>query len=215
VTEAEWLACTDPTPMLGALRDKAGERKLRLFAVAVWRQIRPENERQRLVRAVDTAERYADGLAGRQELLNVKSLAWDVAISVRRAVYDANPHLRGRQPRVELFAAFVCEEQAAALTWRVSEAASWEELRPTAPALIREVFGDPFRPVTIDPGWLTPDVKGLARVIYDDQAFHRLSVLGDALEDAGCSDATILSHCRGAGPHVRGCWVVDAIQGRE
>ena len=61
----------------------------------------------------------------------------------------------------------------------------------------------------------------MAQVIYEDRDLPsghldnaRLAVLGDALEDAGCTDADILKHCRGSGPHVRGCWVVDLLLGK-
>ena len=55
------------------------------------------------------------------------------------------------------------------------------------------------------------DVVGLARTIYADRAFDRLPLLADALMDAGCADEQVLGHCREAGPHARGCWVVDMI----
>jgi hypothetical protein len=58
-------------------------------------------------------------------------------------------------------------------------------------------------------------VKKLAAAIYDDTAFDRLPILADALEEAGCHDAEILAHCRGPGPHVRGCWVIDLLIGKE
>jgi hypothetical protein len=61
---------------------------------------------------------------------------------------------------------------------------------------------------------LTPTVTALAEAIYADRAFDRMPVLADALEEAGCSDDQILSHCRGEGPHVRGCWVVDLVLGK-
>jgi hypothetical protein len=80
--------------------------------------------------------------------------------------------------------------------------------------LIREIFG-PFRPVTTDPTCLTPTVKKLAAAIYDEKAFDRLPILADALEEAGCSNEEILVHCRGPGPHVRGCWAVDLVLGKE
>ena len=44
---------------------------------------------------------------------------------------------------------------------------------------------------------------------------RRLPILADALEDAGCGDVDILAHLRGPGPHVRGCWAVDPLLGRE
>ncbi len=80
--------------------------------------------------------------------------------------------------------------------------------------LVRDIF-NPFRPVTLDPAWLTPKVVALAQAIYDERSFGRLPELGDALAEAGCSDAEVLGHCRGAGPHVRGCWVVDCVLGKS
>lgn len=78
----------------------------------------------------------------------------------------------------------------------------------------RCIFGNPFRPVALDPGWRTEAVVGLATGIYADRAFARLPVLADALEDAGCANADVLGHCRGPGPHARGCWVVDLLLGK-
>ncbi len=82
---------------------------------------------------------------------------------------------------------------------------------------LREIFGNPFRQFVIDPTWLVWNdntVVKLAENIYQDQAFDRLPVLADALEKAGCDDPGILAHCRGTGPHVRGCWVLDIILGK-
>jgi hypothetical protein len=84
--------------------------------------------------------------------------------------------------------------------------------------LIREIFGNPFRPAPgLDPAWLawgggTP--PALALVIYEERAFDRLPVLADALEDAGCTSAELLEHLRGSGPHVRGCWALVAVLGK-
>jgi hypothetical protein len=75
-----------------------------------------------------------------------------------------------------------------------------QEIRPTG-------LGD----ISIDPRWRTSDVLGLARAIYDDRAFERMPILADALMDAGCENEEIIGHCRGEGPHVRGCWVVDLV----
>jgi hypothetical protein len=79
---------------------------------------------------------------------------------------------------------------------------------------LRDIFGNPFRTVAIDPSWLTSTVVSLAEGIYTDRAFDRLTILADALQDAGCDDPDILDHCRGPGPHVRGCWVVDLVLGK-
>ncbi len=81
--------------------------------------------------------------------------------------------------------------------------------------LVRDIFGNPFRPVVLAPAWQTANVVGLAQTIYDERAFDRMPILGDALEDAGCTNADILNHCRQPGEHVRGCWVVDLLLGKK
>jgi hypothetical protein len=80
-------------------------------------------------------------------------------------------------------------------------------------ALFREIGGDGSRPDARWPAWRTSDVLALARGIHRDRAFDRLPILADALQDAGCGDATVLDHCRRPGGHVRGCWVVDLAMG--
>ena len=92
-------------------------------------------------------------------------------------------------------------------------AATGREVVPVAAALLRDTFGDRFRSVAIDRGWRTTDVLGVARGIYDERAFDRLPILADALQDAGCADGELLGHCRGPGPHARGCWAVDLVLG--
>ncbi|MFO0800390.1 MAG: hypothetical protein U0804_23220 [Gemmataceae bacterium] len=77
--------------------------------------------------------------------------------------------------------------------------------------LFRDIVGNPFHTTAVDPSWRTAAVVGLARGILEELAFDRMPVLADALEDADCCDADLLAHCRGEGPHVRGCWVVDAV----
>lgn len=81
-------------------------------------------------------------------------------------------------------------------------------------SLLREIFGDPFRPVVINSAWLTPGVIELAQTIYDEQAFERMHELADTLEKADCDNADLLNHCRSGGEHVRGCWIVDLVLGK-
>ncbi len=81
--------------------------------------------------------------------------------------------------------------------------------------LILDIFGNPFRPIAADPAWLTPTVQSIATAIYEDRAFDSLPILADALEEAGCTNVDMLLHCRKPGEHVRGCWVVDLVLGKE
>ena len=88
-----------------------------------------------------------------------------------------------------------------------------DESYPQQCELLRELV--PFRSMTLNPEWRTATVVALARGIYDERAFDRMPILADALQDAGCDSADILGHCRGPGPHVRGCWVVHLVLGKS
>jgi hypothetical protein len=85
--------------------------------------------------------------------------------------------------------------------------------------LLHDVFGPlPFRPISIDPTWLTWHdglLVSMAQRMYDSRDFSDMPVLADALEEAGCTDPDILAHCRGPGPYIRGCWVVDLLLGKS
>jgi hypothetical protein len=88
--------------------------------------------------------------------------------------------------------------------------------------VIRDIFGNPFRPIALNPAWLTPTVTTLATSAYNECSLPsgeldtiRLAVLADALEEAGCDNAAILGHLRSPGPHVRGCWALDLVLGKE
>jgi hypothetical protein len=81
--------------------------------------------------------------------------------------------------------------------------------------LAHDVFSNPFRPLSpIHPAvlaWNDSTVRRIAEGIYEERAFDRLPILADALLDAGCDNEELMQHCRGEGPHVRGCWAVDLI----
>ncbi len=195
MTESEWLACEDPAVMLEWLprhNVPPSERKLRLFACACCRQVWPLLTDERSQAAVVAAEQYADGLI-------------------------------------------------------TEDAARAAEQREQA-ALLREIIGNPFRPVEYDRccGLRNQGlVIKIAYRIYSERDFAAMPILADALEDAGCDNEEILRHCRGwercsncdgngqaipysrcgfchstgwmplRGPHVRGCWVLDLLLGKE
>jgi hypothetical protein len=100
----------------------------------------------------------------------------------------------------------------------------WDEIDFDGPSeryeswrsLIYDVFGNPFRPVAFSPDWRTDTVAALAQRMYEAREFSAMPILADALQDAGCDSAHILNHCRNASAtHVRGCWVVDLVLGKE
>jgi hypothetical protein len=81
--------------------------------------------------------------------------------------------------------------------------------------LLHDIIGNPFRPIIFSPEWRTDTAIALAQTMYESRDFGAMPILADALQDAGCDNDDILSHCRGEGPHVRGCWVVDLLLGKE
>jgi hypothetical protein len=84
--------------------------------------------------------------------------------------------------------------------------------RSAQAAVLRDLVGPlPFRTVALDPAWLTDRVADFARTIYEQGRFEELPILADLLEDCGCTDTDLLDHCRGPGPHFRGCWALDLV----
>jgi hypothetical protein len=208
VTESEWLGCTDPKPMLRFLLGKASNRKFRLFTVACSRRIWHLLSDERSRKAVDIAEKVADGLVSNTERGNA-------ATEAIQAAWD----LEGNDPSWPAEAAFHTVDSDRVDAQAAAHYAAFTETDESAQAaLLRDIMGNPFRLVTTESSWAEWNngiVLKLAQGIYEDQAFDRLPVVADALEDAGCTDATILDHCRLLGNHVRGCWVIDRLLGKE
>jgi hypothetical protein len=207
MTEAEWLACADPQKMLEFLEDRASDRKLRLFGCACTRQVWDLLTEDCFRDAVEVAERFADGRASGKELAVAKRESG--AALERRGLGG----LTG--PRYSaLRCAWSCTRNpptaAVYPLWVFTDEPSrkWEVV------LLRDVFGNPFRAVTLAAAWLTPSVTTLAQAIYDGRAFGHLPILADALEEAGSSDPEMLGHLRGPGPHAGGCWCLDLLLGK-
>ena len=235
MTEQEWLAGTDPKAMLGFLHSKTSDRKLRLFAAARCRLFGPDwNDWWPIREAVDAAEQFSDGLSPAGQLTRFHR-PWE---EFRRELSSntIDPHggstvlLPDRLGLVLVQVVSSPEAGPAARGVLYDDLESyfigtWKDgpqERRAECHLLREVFGNPFRPATISPAWRTPSVVSLAQATYDNRTLptgtlepSRRAVLADALEDAGCDQAGILNHLRGPGPHARGCWPVDLLLGKE
>ena len=189
MTEEEWQASVTPVAMLQHLGEGANARKLRLFACACWLLRAGEFVTHRALReAVLKAERIADG----EYTPGPRDGKW--------AVFDKNA----------FWIAGNTSEVVATIQGRggVSLANQAD--------LLRDIFGNPFRPVTFAPVWRTDTAVSLARQMYEARDFAAMPILADALQDAGCDNADILAHCRDPKQvHVRGCWVVDLVLGKE
>ena len=221
MTEAEWLACDSPMTLFNYLHQDSPWREERegwTRRVAGWlrltRTSRPLDPTRRLYllacgvnqlwwRLVSGAdalppflvleERFAEGEVTLEELLGAdpeRQWWWPYPWHLVSNVFRRGIFFRAAGTSFEGAGSAYCD-------------------------LTRDIFGNPFRPVVCDPSWLTSDVLALARGIYAEKAFDRMPILADALQDAGCANEDVLSHCRAASAtHVRGCWVVDLVLGK-
>lgn len=214
MTEPEWQVCTEPRRMLEFLEVQVSGRKLRLFAIACCRRVLHAVPDPRNVHAVEIAERYADGLATAEEL----QAAHAQASAVRQEWFSriAPPLSRPIRVAALMLPVAVCAPRA----WRAADYTADWPLSPDSSRrnceLLREVFGNPFRPAVCEAAWLSWNGGAAVRIaerIYEECRFEDLPVLADVLEEAGCTSADLLAHCRGPGEHVRGCWAVDLILG--
>jgi hypothetical protein len=210
--------------MLAHLGDGLSMRKLRLFACAccrrIWGQIEAYREDygegtvEMFTAPVPVAEAFADGQATLEQMHGASGWLGDVgewcSEGPEYAFMDCAgdvDRLRGVAPRIVEYGGLSVEESRA---------------EPKAQAaLLRDVFGNPFRPAAFRPAWRTAQATSLAEAAYEDRALpegaldvERLSVLADALEEGGCTEAALLAHLRSPGPHVRGCWALDLVLGR-
>jgi hypothetical protein len=220
MTEEEWLTCREPYGMLEYLKTGYSNRRTRLFACACSRRVWEFIPRPAFREAVEMAEEYADGRIALKECksahkrLRIMYRSGEIPSErSRHASYAASECLNkdvGWHPssRYSAINAICASTNADSQHTKATEAAAQS-------ALLRDIFGNPFRPVAFDPRWRTDTAVGLAQTMYDTRDFDAMPILADALQDAGCEDAAILDHCRDAnGVHVRGCWVVDRVLGK-
>jgi hypothetical protein len=244
MTEAEWLACEDPEPMRSVLQDRGGvsRRKLRLLGCACCRLIWHHFTDARTRAAAETAERYADGLASDAEMAGAFEDAEEATHPERTD--DLTRGEIAALPVAERFAlrsawcawaltnldnVWETVEYLEDVIAHVKEATGDPAFGPggaaatrAMSALVRDVAGSPFRYASFDARAWTPSASAIAQAAYDERILpsgcldnERLAVLSDALEEANCTDEAILTHLRSPGPHVRGCWALDLVLGKE
>jgi hypothetical protein len=236
LAEDGWLRAKNPGLMLDYARKSTSHRRVRLATVgicrAAWPFMPPSPQRQDAdcLALLDLSERYADGAVKQTELM-----------AARRSL--AGPDVPRGGPENRKVAAVwfasaknpakTCTEAAFRLlgvSWGGTNeldlpaeylrdgyrgSGDWVAACLGMVAVIRDIFGNPLRPVAFDPRWGTSTVTTLASQMYESRDIGAMPILADALQDAGCDNTDILDHCRGDGPHVRGCWVVDLVLGKE
>jgi len=234
MTEEQWLACEDPGRMLRFRPPDEAAKKTRIFKCIccrhIWHLLTDHRSRQ----AVEITERYVGGEATIDKLSEAANGAAEATRSITPSYNldgtDSNSSRRTAAQAAEYTAANSRFVALGIAQWIASARGTEHSL--IAPydknvfktahqqaskficEAVRDIFGNPFCPVTLDPSWLTSNVIALAQQMYDSRDFTAMPILADTLQDAGCADQAVLEHCRGAGTHVRGCWVVDLATGR-
>ena len=235
MTEAEWLTWEDPRKLLGRWA-RFPERTLILFGCACcrfqWHLFTPD-----LCRVVINAEARADGALDASEMGAVRQsletrypnlfwpevfpelrphwAAWLAAVDEWGAQEFQYQHPLASDDFDDMLAALKDDLSSYVALAAEASGAVYDIERAMHADLLRDIFGNPFRPVAFDPAWRASAVVALATGIYEERAFDRMPILADALQDAGCDNEDILNHCRQPGDHVRGCWVADLVLGKS
>jgi hypothetical protein len=231
--EEEWLGTTDTIAMaahvctqLRATRTKIGRRKLRLFVCACLRQVWDLFSDPRERDAIVVCERVAEGQATASELEAARRASFTHALD--QSPFGTHTGLAinygtGKTLTEEAITRCIVQARGARCvgpeitgTGFPVNSAEWQTAARVQADLLREIFGNPFRPLEFDPGWQTSTVMQLATGIYNDRRFDTMPILADALQDAGCDNTDILNHLRDSeAMHVRGCWALDLVLGKS
>jgi hypothetical protein len=200
MTEAEWLVCDNPAAKMIVARSAISRRKRHLIAAAFVRRLQTLPRLSALKRCDDIIEAVADDPRARRghfDVLFERPDQWGF-----NGVLKSDSVIPPDENEVDVAVRQLLSHFSA-------------DVPGYAVELIHEIVGNPFRPIAFDHTWRTDTAVALARLLYESRDFSAMPILADAFQDAGCDNDDILSHCRGPGPHVRGCWVVDLVLGKE
>lgn len=238
MTEAEWLDKPQPFALIEFFRSRVSERRRRLLACACCRRVWDLLGQDSIRHSIELAESYADGairaaelhaahdqpyfndlqnqLRGKAEVTPQLSLRVLYAVAAARDLTLSTVNILNivLDTSRDATGDYIPTPQHNETTGGGSIGYDDGELAEKV-GLLRDIFGNPFRPVTFDPTWRTSTAVALANQMYQSRDFSAMPILADALQDAACANEEILSHCREPGVHVRGCWVVDLVLGKE
>ena len=228
MTEAEWLSCEDPAAMLNFLRGRVSDRRLRLFICGCCRHMPDAYVSEEEIESIEYGERYADGevtldylnsyRANRPARFHTNGLNWYTSAIKRLTLCRKKMLLQSALNSVSttaharvaaVFGDYQHEKKEARRVATLIE-------RRFVAGIVCDVFRNLIRPTALDPVWRTDTVLSLAQGMYESRDFSAMPILADALQDAGCENEDVLNHCRDEkAVHVRGCWVVDLVLGKE
>jgi hypothetical protein len=231
MTEQEYLVSENILQLLGLVERRyphslneapsifAADRKLRLFAVGCGRLPPVVLTDPRLIRAIEGVEDFADGEAGWENHSSVDLEQFEREVNVAFREFTGKDAEQEVAALITMSCIGTSGGAAAAAEYAARHYCSMTDENgfntphnPDVADLLRDIFGNLFRKVKFNRRWRTDTAVTLARQMYDAREFSAMPILADALQDAGCDNEAILSHCRDAAlTHVRGCWVTDLV----
>jgi hypothetical protein len=213
-TEARWFASNSPASLLYTVKQKKllKPRKAMLFACGCYRLVWDKIGLKGVREVIEKAEARADKQITQNELRTYRYTRGNPAQGSSDEYLQLSLGSLVTPKMLPMHIAWLVRAAFEPSMWQ--HANKWEECKPQAD-LVREIFGNPFKPVTFAKAWRTDTVLTLAHTMYESREFSAMPILADALQDAGCENEAVLAHCRDAKQvHVRGCWVVDLVLGK-
>jgi len=221
MNQAEWLMCDDPEAMFRHLHTRASDRKLRLFMCACCRRAWALANDARLEEILPVIESFADRAVKDRERGRAHRIGGEVLQTASNSASCLGAQLwNAARKNLDRSDYDFGKSAAAAFGWAAGNGRVFFDAKEAESAcqasLVRDIFGNPFRPVAFDPAWRTDTALTLARQMYDTREFSAAPILADALQDAGCDCDELLNHLREtSATHVRGCWALDLVLGKE
>ena len=233
MTEAHWLTATDFTEHVRFAEGRLSPRRQRLLAAGFCRAVSHLFDHPDLSAALAVVERFADGRASVADIEKARQqcralaqqshdgsgakgdvrseLAWAVSLAAGGQLTLTDVGGRAANAAVQAQTGVVLLVSVSSPAFDAAAA----EQKVVMRGVVWDVVGNPFRPVAFDPAWRTDTAVALARHVYESREFGAMPILADALQDAGCDSDEVLDHCRHGSGHVRGCWVLDGVLGKE
>jgi hypothetical protein len=211
MADNDWLSNLDFAQCVQYLLQHTSDRKQLLFDAACRRRVWNDLVDPRSRKAIEAYEDWAD------ERISWTQLAKAIE-GAKKATKTLRSKLKYDMPKQYVWRAAAMAQGARTILARSDLNALVPENEAEEADFrlyFRDVVRDPTGPAALVPSSFSQVAVRLAETIYLDRAFDRLPILADALEEAGCTNAEVLAHCRGPVPHVRGCWVVDLLLEKE
>lgn len=217
--ERDWLQKAQLISMLKYVHQfGVSERKRKLVLIAFCRLLDHQPFPAEWQDAIARFEEWLEGAASAEQVVAAKRRLELAISSIKQESLDfyllnyASSLIEAGLPQSPLLERLFTEKSQAMdyLAYGAIEG-QFQKGRTAQCQIVRDIFGNPFRPISFLPEWRSSTVVSLAQQMYDLRDFSSMPILADALGDADCSNEEILGHCRRPGSHCRGCWVCDLI----